>query len=89
MGQSFPFPFPFPSCARPCLPPFVLSRRPLPFPVLVCSFYFPCRVYCSLCRVWGSMLVHCPRHRHDTRVRSTLRHLHRADLHINVGPHLQ
>ena len=57
-----------------------------PFPVLPSAFPLsdvPSRW------VWGARLEHRPRHRHVTQTRAALHHLHRAVLHVNVGPHSQ
>ena len=76
------FSFPFHSCARPCLPPCVRPHHSLPFPVPVCSLGFPCLVCFSLLWFWGTTLVNFPRYRHDTRVRSALRHSHCSVLYV-------
>ena len=54
------FPFTITPSARPCLPPFVLARRPIPFSIPVDPFIFPCVVFCLSCRVQGATLAHCP-----------------------------
>ena len=40
-------------------------------------------------QIWGVRLTHRSRHRYVTQTRATLRHSHRAFLHVDVGPHSQ
>ena len=91
MGWSRPSLFTFPSHLTffQVFPPFMRPHGLSPFPFPVSPMCVPCVVHCSSCRFWGATLSHCPRHWQDMQVRSTLRHLHHAVLHVNVGPHLQ
>ena len=73
-------------CCAGC-PYFFLPRHRLCLPAPFPSVTPLLRVFS--CRVWGARLTHRSRHRHVTQTRAALRHLHRAVLHINVGPHSQ
>ena len=83
------FSFPLLSYARPCLLHLCTSAPApsLPCPCLFFVLYLLCLflVLSGLGRNVGTL----PRHHHDTQMRSALCHLHRAVLHVNLGPHLQ
>ena len=86
-----PLYFPLPSACVQVFPTFMRLRRLFLFiaPVPVSSVCATCVLRCSSCWVWGATLAHCLRYWQDRQVKSGLRHLHHAVLHVNVGLYSQ
>ena len=89
---SLPFPVafvPVQACVLCCAASsFGFPRRRLRFfsPFPVSPSVLSLNIFLSR-RVWGVRLIHRTSHRHAMQTRAALRHLHRAVLHIDVGPH--